>query len=217
MVMPASLAPWSGTRVATASTPLSNRLWNLDWSRLAPWQFGDVTVEYVAFDHVLPFIAEHHPLIFGAGGGPEERFFAEPMTDAKRRFCAEMDVFAFRHDGRIVGTWLSHPTDWSSYYLRNVAFLPEYQGRGLSAALFRALRGPLAAAGVARIESDVSPTNVPSLRVNLAEGFVVTGTQNTERWGTFVRLTYFVSPDAESVFVRQFSGVATKLRAKRNT
>ena len=110
--------------------PLSQKLWDLDWAQLLPWSFEEVTVEVGTFDEALPFVAEHYARIFGtdelAG-----RFLVEAMTPAKRRFGAEMDVFLFRAEGRTVGIFMSHPSDWSTYYMRTAALLPEYRGRHL--------------------------------------------------------------------------------------
>src|SRR5688572_8854292 len=122
--------------VTTRPTTLSQRLWDLDWSRILPWQVDDeVTIEHATFDDASPFIHAHYAAIFGSSDG---RFVAEPMTPAKRRFCSEMDFFVFRSklreleqpgEGGIVGVFSAHPTDWSTYYMRSAAYLRKYRGR----------------------------------------------------------------------------------------
>jgi acetyltransferase (GNAT) family protein len=182
--------------------PLSMRLWGLDWSRILPWTIDDaVSVDPGSFEQALPFMQEHYGEIFGGGEG---RFLAEPMTEAKRRFCAEMDILFFRANGAAVGIFIGHPTDWSTYYIRSTAFIEEYRARGLMRIFLVAFWRTLREAGVARVESDVSPSNQPTLALQMKEGFVVTGAGTSERWGSILRLTKFLSPESEEVFARQF-------------
>jgi hypothetical protein len=191
--------------------PLSLRLWDLDWSSHLPLQLDDgVSVEFGTFDQALPFMQEHYGEIFG---GAESLFFVEPMTEAKLRFCAEMDNFLFRAEGRTVGILLAHPTDWSTYYVRTTAFIEEYRGRGFMRKFLVHFWAALHAAGVARVESEASPANVPVLNLQMKEGFVVTSAGTSERWGATLRLTKFLRPEPESVFRRQFCSMPTRTTA----
>jgi hypothetical protein len=193
----------------------SRRLWGLDWSRRLPWQLDDVTVEWGSIDEALPFVAERYAEIFGADDG---RFFAEPMSEAKRRYCAESDVFLFRADGETVGLVLAHPTDWSTYYVRSTALLAEYRARGILPRFLEHFYGPLREAGVERIESDCSPSNQPVVRLHTSEGFMATGSWNSDRWGALLRMTKFLRAESEKVFVRQFctTPVRTGLHPKKD-
>jgi hypothetical protein len=194
---------------ADAAVPMSKRFWDLDWSRLLPWHFGDVALECGTFEDVLPFIRDNYARIFGREGA-EARFLADPMTVAKRRFGEEMDIFLFRTAGRIVGVLMSHPTDWTSYYMRSVAILPEYREQRLLTRFMERSYEPLRTAGVERIEGECSPTNLPMMRMLVGQGFLVTSTANSERWGATVRVTKFLREEAESVFARQFCAMQTK-------
>ncbi len=185
---------------------LSERWWDLDWRRLLPWVFDEIWVEAGTFDEALPFMTEHYPAIFGDG---QSRFLGSPLTEAKRRFCEEMDIFLLRDAERTVGLFAGHPSDWSTYYLRTTAILPEYRERRLLTRLFEQLWGPLARAGVERVEADVSPANVPINRTLLGQGFLVTSTANSERWGACLRMTKFLSQEASRVYMRQFCCVPT--------
>jgi ribosomal protein S18 acetylase RimI-like enzyme len=208
---------------APLAVPMSTRLWRLDWQGLLPWTLevgdaaraggADVTVEMGTTDEAVAFVAEHHPRLFGAAGG-EQRFLASPMTDAKRRFCDEMDVLVMRaRDAsgtgrRVVGLFMSHPSDWSTYYIRTVAILPEYQGRGYYARFTANLYEPLRRAGVERVETEISVANTRLLRMFAGQGYVVTATSSTERWGAVVRLTKFLAADAEKVFLQQYTNLS---------
>jgi hypothetical protein len=100
---------------------------------------------------------------------------------------------------------MGNPIDWSSYYIRTAALLPDYRGRDLNAKLITLLSNELANAGVERIEADTSPTNAAVLQVLCLElDFRVTSTSMSERWGGLVHLTRFLTERAETVFHRQF-------------
>jgi hypothetical protein len=188
---------------------LSRRLWDLEWQRVLPWTFEEVAVESATFEEALPFIEEHYPSIFGTNGG-EARFLASPMNEAKRRFCDESDVFLFRVGRRAVGLLLANPVDWSTYYMRSVAILPELRERRLLTRFVERSYEPLRKVGVERIEGECSPANVAMMRMLVGQGFLVTSTANSERWGSTVRFTKFLREDNEAVFLRQFSNLPLK-------
>ncbi|HTQ43145.1 MAG TPA: hypothetical protein VMI75_10350, partial [Polyangiaceae bacterium] len=87
---------------------LSQRWWGLDWRDVLPFRFDNARAEFATMTDVVPFIKEHYPAIFGAGD-VESRFLESPMTEAKRRYFAEMDFFEFRVDGGVAGVFMAHP------------------------------------------------------------------------------------------------------------
>jgi hypothetical protein len=183
------------------SPSLSQRLWGLDWESVLPWQIDDVVVELGSLEEALPFMRDHYTEIFSLGDG---RFYGEMMSEAKRRFFAEMDIFVLRVATETVGLIMGHPTDWSTYYLRSGALLAEYRARAVMPRLMEHVYGPLRDAGVERIETDASPSNQPVIRLHLSQGAMVTATGNSERWGAFVRFTKFLNEEPQDVFARQF-------------
>jgi hypothetical protein len=107
----------------------------------------------------------------------------------------------------LAGVWIGHPSDWSTFYARSMALLPEFRGRGFFLDFFTRVAATLKGAGVERIESETAPTNVAVNLGFVRLGWVVTGTVNTDRWGTMLRYTKFLSPEAERCFQRQFLAV----------
>jgi RimJ/RimL family protein N-acetyltransferase len=193
--------------VGVSLEPLSKRVWGFDWRVELPWSFDDVTAVAGTFDQALDFVAEHYATIFQKSNAAA-RFLDDPLTNAKRRFCAEMDVVLYRHAGRVIGVWLGHPVDWSTYYVRSVALLPEYRDRRVMTEFVKRTYVPLAAAGVERIECECSPANIPMMKIMASLGFIVVATANSERWGATVRFSKFLRPEAERVFARQFCAMA---------
>jgi hypothetical protein len=193
--------PASEVRAASTPSTLSMRMWDLDWRVQLPWNFDDVIVECGTLEEVLPFVQEHYPSIFGV---EQDRFFVEAMTEAKLRFWREMDLFVFRSEGAIIGIAAAHPTDWSTYYVRTLALLPEYRERRVTTGFAQRLRETLRQAGVARWEAECSPANPAMIRLFVREGLLVTATVTSERWGSMLRFTKFIEPEAERTFRKQF-------------
>jgi hypothetical protein len=191
------------TTTSTFGKPrMSERLWGLDWTKVLPWQIGDVTIEWGSYDDVLDFLREHGERL---SDGPERRFLVEEMTEAKRRFFADTDVFVMRHaSGRVVGFWGGHPSDWSTYYCRTMNILPEFREGRLASELSSRICETLAGTEVARIEVDTSIANIPMTRLLHGLGFLVTGSSNSERWGAMLRFTKFLCGGAAETFHRQY-------------
>ena len=179
----------------------SKRWWDLDWNRVLPWQIEDVTVELSSYDEVLPFVEANYDRLFGER---DPRFFFEEMNEAKRRFWAEADVFAFRREGQTIGYFGGHPSDWSTYYCRTMAILTDAREARVASEIASRLCNALADAGVARMEVDTSIANIPMTRILQRLGFVVTSTIISERWGTMLRFTKLLREDAARVFNRQY-------------
>jgi hypothetical protein len=198
---------------AAPSRPIrtSQRLWDLDWNQVLPWTIGGVRVEAPPFETAAPFVAEHLPQIFGTQNSG--RFLDEAMTEAKRRFANEMDVFLFTDRGTPVGVFLAHPTDWSTYYLRMGFFTTDWRDKRIGSEFLERLCEPLARAGVERLEAEVSPMNSPTIRAFAAQRWLVTSMVSSERWGNLVRYTKFLNQDAEAVFRRQLCLMANDKRA----
>ncbi|MBS2018703.1 MAG: GNAT family N-acetyltransferase [Deltaproteobacteria bacterium] len=175
-----------------------------------PCRFDDVTVDLGTFEgDAMPFMAEHYGGMFQKADA-SSRFLVEPMTESKLRFCQEMDTFVFRHEGRAVGLLIAHPSDWSSYYVRTAAILPDFRRRHLIVQYMHEIIPPLQRAGVARLETEVTPANIPMVAFHHDHGFMVTSTSTSDRWGMLLRFTRFLSDDAERTFVRQFCAMAVK-------
>jgi hypothetical protein len=203
--------PRPARRREVEALPTSRRLWSLDWRTELPWELPGARAQFATQNDVLPFMKEHYPSIF-AQKDLDGRFLASPMTEAKSRFFSEMDYFVFDADGETAGVFMAHPTDWTTYYLRSTAILPQFRERHMLTSFFEKLDEPLRAAGVERIETDCSPANVPVVRMLSRQEYVVTGTFSSERWGLLLRYTKFLSEDARAAFTRQYTAMPISQR-----
>ncbi len=173
-----------------------------------------VTAHAVSFDAAAEFIRAHYASAFDSvPGSPFSASDASPSKLAYYRHAA--DCFELREHGRAVALFIGNAVDWSSYYFRSTAALPEYQGRGAIPRFLPFLFRELARVGVERIEADASPSNATTMQLLLRVGFKATGTTLSDRWGALVRLTKFLAPPAEQIFVDQFCAVASGNRKSK--
>ena len=190
-------------------TPLSELLWGIRWADLLPFELGGgASVRTSSLATAAPFIQKNYARIFEDDG--TSPFRNDVLTPSKTRYyehCA--DFFEFAYGGETVGLLVCDPLDWSTYYIRSAAILPEHQGRQLVQRFFTSLAFErLTLAGVCRADIDVSPSNLAMLHIATRLRFNPTGTVLTERWGALTRFTKFLNDEAHQVFLEQFcSGV----------
>jgi len=106
--------------------------------------------------------------------------------------------------------------DWSTYYWRVATILPEYRQRNLVASLAEPLYARFREAGVKRMEVDTSPANRPMVRLLSNQGFIVTSTSSSERWGLSLRFTKFLDDEAERIYRGQFLDVPANTTTERS-
>lgn len=194
---------------------MSQRYWGLSWPSLLPWRFeGEIDCECSTIEEIRPFMQESYSTIFE---GTADRWLRDPVSPAKIRFYQESDVFVLRQSGRIVGVLLANPSDWNTYYLRSVAFLPQCQNRGIVSDWIERAAEVLKEHGVLRFETEIAPGNVRAMHLLNRLGFVATGTLLTARWGALVRMTRYLNSEAGEFFAERFCMGSALLEARRDT
>ena len=193
---------------------LSERFWGLNLSQRLPRVLSRDGVQAVRGElgRVRDFLLQAFPMF------TEEELGALPdprMAEAKRRYLlTASDLIELQHEGRTVGVIVGAPEDWSSYYVRIFAILPEYQRPALTRRFAReCLFEPLAEHGVERVVAETWPSNIAMSHGFTEMQFHVTGHQLSERWGALVRYTKFLDPARGEAFARRF---AAMLPGRRN-
>lgn len=186
-----------------ASGPSSERWLGLSFRTILPWSIEGLRVEPGTLDDALNFVSLHYAGFFGIDAD-DSRWLSDPLTPAKRRFLSASDIFLVKDDEELVGIMIGEPTDWRRYYIRTISLLPKYRGRSFVSQLFRHLGNALKTVGVSTLEGDVSPVNVANILTQTKFGAVITGTTHTVRWGSLLHFTFFLDPDADAVFRRQY-------------
>lgn len=187
------------------SPSLSEKIWQIDWTKYFPLSLDDSTsIETTDFETVAAFSSRKFSEIYRII--PETQFQWFETSPAKAKFYElTCDFFAFKAAGRVVGIGLGHPSDWSTYYMRNVTIEPEYQGRKYYQTLMQQIMVALTEKGVARIEFHISPQSTAQMICNSKLGFITTSMTLSDRWGALAHMTKFLSAKHEDAFTSQFS------------
>ncbi len=204
MSAPVSSEPHAADRLRHVSAPsLSLQLWGVDWSQVLPFASGELGVELSSYERASAFVAAHYRAIFCE----DERspFSNSELSQAKARYYALADFFEVRRGGETVGLIVCNPSDWSTYYVRSAALLPEWQGHGVIQRFFaQVMFDLLRRVGVERVELDVAPSNFAMMHVAARLRFNASGTLLSDRWGALTRFTKYLAEQPERTFVRQF-------------
>jgi ribosomal protein S18 acetylase RimI-like enzyme len=184
----------------------SKAILGLEWGSNMPFILtpSRFRVERIQYGQAVPFLKNHFAKIY-----EEEKssFLAQEYSDAKLRFYEDMGDFFALVDSEsqdTIGVFIGNLVDWSSYYIRSCSILPEYQGQGLYQQFLALLLNVLKQSGVQRAEIDVAPSNFGHIHVLNKMQFNITGIQVSERWGSMVHFTRFLSKQHEEVFLDRF-------------
>src|SRR6185436_13954973 len=86
-----------------------------------------VTAHASSYDTALPFVRDHYAEIFQESADSP---FAAGMGSRKERYYrVAADFFEFKIAETTVGLLIGSAVDWSTYYIRSAAVLPEHQGK----------------------------------------------------------------------------------------
>jgi len=195
--------------------PMSQQLWGIEWAAQLPYESGGFRVEFSNYARAKGFIAANYATVFEEDATTSP--FATDLNPAKQRYYQTFgDFFEFFHGDELAGLLVCTPTDWSSYYIRSAALLPNYQGRRIIQTFYTSVLFPvLQRAGVERVEFDTSPSNMAMMHIAARLRFNNTGTVLSERWGAMIHFTKFLATDKEDVFLRQFcAGVKYQVRER---
>ena len=111
------------------------------------------------------------------------------MGEKRLRLC-----FGIFHRENFIGWHTGDQLSGEGFYMRNSGVLPEFQGRGLYSGMLAALLPELKSLGFQVISSKHNASNNRVLIPKLRAGFVITGLEISDRFGTLVRLEYFTNP-----------------------
>lgn len=203
MSIPAAVAL---LRPPSRTSRLSEEVLGIRWQDCVPCEIGagGVVLEMSDYAEVASFLDAHRQRLLDPSAEPG-RF--SPLVDdpRKARFCERVaDCFVLQRRGETLGVLLGHLSDWSTYYVRYLAVLPDGRGQGITADLAQWFVSSLARHGVERMEFDAGVSHLPYLSRLIGLGFHVMGTLHSERWGATVRLVRFLSARHEEAFVSQF-------------
>ena len=156
--------------------------------------------EVMSRDELLPYIKKHQTDIF-AQNGHLDSLYALSETEQNA-----LDTLGERLAGRyrlgfgifqgetFVGWHLGQQTLAEVFEMSRTGISQEHRGRGLYTALLPFVLGHLKHAGFQIVTSRHNLTNNAVIIPKLKAGFVISGFEINDRFGTLVQLSYYFNP-----------------------
>lgn len=121
----------------------------------------------------------------------EQQSWRELGKNMGQPFHLRLGLF---HGEEFVGWHTGNQESGEVFYMRNSAVLPTHRRKGLYRALLMETLDRLKAKGFQKIYSRHHCTNNNVIIPKLQAGFVITGMEVTDVFGTLVHLAYFTNP-----------------------
>lgn len=98
------------------------------------------------------------------------------------------------HRNKVIGWSFGRQESYEKFYQVNSAIFPEFRNRGLYRKLLQKMIELVKSEGFQVIYSRHAATNSAVIVPKLKSGFVITGLELSDTFGTLVHLSYFVNP-----------------------
>lgn len=166
----------------------------------------DYVAREMAWHELMPFLRQHRDAVFGdtwsadtASLLSEEERAAQEKLGALMASAYRLTLGIFRGDA-LVGWSFGVQQSREHYYMINTGILPEHQAKGIYTALLPVILSRLAQEGFQVITSRHVVTNNRVIIPKLRAGFVITGCEVTDHFGSLVLLAYFTNPKRRALY-----------------
>lgn len=165
-----------------------------------PQLIGDYSYEVLSAEAFRPLFAEYRPVVFAGTSSfnPRDHYSDAEVTalDALRSNVAgayRLHVGIFYRD-QFVGWHFGQQLELDRFYMTNTGLLEEHRRRGLYTALLPVVLDQLRQKGFQIVFSRHNLTNNAVIIPKLKAGFVISGFEVDDRFGTLVQLSYYFNP-----------------------
>lgn len=160
---------------------------------------GDYSLAILPDEEFVPLFRKHRPQVFADAFEVRPGFLPEAEKSAQRALAERMGSLYRLHvglyrAGEFVGWSTGVQADAERYYMINTGILPGHQGKGLYTALLPRILEKLRIQGFQAAYSRHVATNSRVLVPKLKAGFVISGFELSDTFGTLVHLTYLFNP-----------------------
>jgi len=166
---------------------------------------GDVEIRELTNEEFRPVWNQYAPLVFdNAFRLHLEELLSDDELEQTKRLKSNLGHpvvlrFGVFKGEEFVGWHVGNQITEYEYYMRNSAILPAYRKQGLYSALVEYVVRRGTDLGFQQITSRHTATNNAVIIAKLKLGFVITGLEISDIFGTLVHLTYFTNPDRRRV------------------
>jgi ribosomal protein S18 acetylase RimI-like enzyme len=163
--------------------------------------FDDYTYVVLSGQAFVPLFNRYRPTVFGQTFGyqPEDVYSADEAQSVRRlqqqmtqRYRLRLGVYYRRTE--FAGWTVGWQRDNDAYYMANTGILPEHQNRGVYSHLLPVLLETVRAEGFQVVESRHTASNNRVIIPKLKVGFVLSGFEVSDQFGTLVWLRYYFNP-----------------------
>jgi len=161
---------------------------------------SDYTYKHLSAEEFAPLFEKYHLTVFPhLSGVSPERLYSEAERSAltalqanlSNRYVLRLGIF---HGEDFVGWHVGEQVEAGRFYMRNTGILEEHRGRGLYTALLPVILDTVKREGFQVVYSRHQATNNAVIVPKLKAGFVVSGFEVDDRYGTLVQLSYLFNP-----------------------
>lgn len=150
-----------------------------------------------------PLISEWLPKVFGENGRIMPVYSNAEKAAIERLRLHTGDPLILRFGlfigDQFAGWHVGDQVNTTEFYMRNSAILPEHRNQGLYSAMLKCVKEYVLALGFQVITSRHLATNNAVIIPKLKQGFVMTGMELSDVFGTLVCLRYFANENRRSV------------------
>lgn len=193
--------------VSGETSALTRGVIKLDWKYFFPLKLNfdspNLCINLISYNTAREFIVNNHKANFSSEF--ESAFSSIEITPHKDSYYEfSCDHFGYFDGDSLIGVFIAEIEDWSSYYIRYVSILAQYQSLGFATTTYNYLTEILQDYNVKRLTIDVTPSNFPQMQSMLKSGFICTGMSNSDRWGQLMHLTKYIDEKALGSYTHQY-------------
>lgn len=180
-------------------------LWGLDWEKNLPVQVGEYSFHLSSYEEFVALKNQEDSFLV-TSQNVSTNLLEETALQSKERFLdLHCDIFAFKKGDEVVGVCICNVLDWSAYYVRYLFVAEAHRFHNLNNLFSDFLEKNCFDHGVDKLVCEVSPANTNQVSRLSRIGWTPTGNSLSERFGSNILMTKFVSKAAQKVFNESFT------------
>lgn len=168
--------------------------------------FGEYYIKEVSREEFSRIWKELHKAVFTEPAPPDFNELRTPGNEEKKKSLLDnagklqrLNILVY-HNNNVIGWMWGRQADHETFAMVNTGILSEYQGKGIYKALLEKLLIMLKDMGYEVVKSHHFINNNRVLLAKLKQGFVITGFEVSETFGTLIRLSYFYSEKRKELY-----------------
>lgn len=130
---------------------------------------------------------------------PDELSNQKKLKNRLENIC-KLRLVIFNKDAKLVGWHYGEQNGYDEYRMRNSAILPEYRRQGIYSFLLKTVLELCTKEGFQVISSKHAITHNNIIIPKLKSGFIIVGTEISEKYGSLISLQYHVNKIRRQLF-----------------